>query len=889
MSDTAVAPVSSTPASALPAPEEGKSIDPICSMTVDEASPRGGSWDYRGERYYFCNPRCREKFAADPEGVLASYRAGLEAKLEAEPAPGLGGGKPGGKEVLDLTGMSCASCAAAIERSLRKVPGVGRASVNFAASKAYVEFEADQLTRDDLVSAVENAGYGVRKEGELRTVDLTLAGRSSEAGTVLRGLPGVSGVELEARRARVSYDPAKLRVSAMLGALKTAGVEAVLGERRDGEEEARRTEVRSFKRRLAAAWLFSLPLLYVAMGEMSGLPVPGLSHRAMALLQLALCTPVILAGSNFYRNGTKALLHLAPNMDSLVAVGTGTAYLYSLFQTFWGGGHLYYETAALLLAFILLGKTLEAVAKGKTSQAIKKLLALAPKTARVVRDGEEVEIPAEEVEVGDLLRVRPGERIPVDGRVTEGRSSVDESMITGESLPVEKAPGSVVIGATVNKTGSFVFEATRVGADTALAQIVHLVEEAQGSKAPIQDLADKVSGVFVPVVVAVASLAFVAWITVGGKDLAFALSAFISVLIIACPCALGLATPTAVMVGTGKGAELGILIKSAGALQQAGEIQAVVFDKTGTLTRGEPRLTDVVLRGGLGEAEILRAAGAAESGSEHPLGEAVVTGAREKGIALPGATDFRAEPGKGVEARVEGRRVLVGTDRFLAEAGVDPSPLLAEKARLDGEGKTALCVAVEGRAEALLAVADTLKEHSAEAVASLKRLGIRAVLLTGDNRRTAEAIGKSVGIDAVLAEVLPAEKAREIAELQGKGLKVAMVGDGINDAPALTQADVGVAIGTGTDVAIEAGDIVLVKDDLRDVVRAMGLSRYTLRKIRQNLFWAFVYNSVGIPIAAGVLYPFTGWLLHPVVAGAAMAMSSVSVVSNSLLMRRSKA
>ncbi|MEW6490126.1 MAG: heavy metal translocating P-type ATPase, partial [Thermodesulfobacteriota bacterium] len=722
--------------------------------------------------------------------------------------------------------------------------------------------------------------------------ELSLTGVDSAhcAGLVekaLGGLPGVesASVNLATSRARVAYDPSRIRVSRMIEAVKAAGYGARPAESRDAETEAREADSRHFRVRLLVAWSFALPLLYVAMGEMVGLPVPRLTHREMGLLQLALCTPIVAAGFHFYANGSRALWNLSPNMDSLVAIGTGTAYLYSLYQTFWGGGHLYFEVAGLLLAFILLGKTLEAIARGKTSQAIKKLVGLQPRTARVFRDGREIEVPVEEVEVGDRVRVRPGEKIPVDGRVLEGSSAVDESMITGESLPVEKGLGDVVIGATVNKTGTFLFEATRVGSETALAQIIHLVEEAQGSKAPIQDLADKVAAVFVPAVVLLAALALHAWLTPEGAPLGPALTAFIAVLIIACPCALGLATPTAVMVGTGRGAELGILIKGAAALQQAGEVQAVVFDKTGTLTRGEPRLTDAVPAPGFAAPELLALAAAAETGSEHPLGEALVTAAREQDLELPRAEGFRAEPGKGISAQVEGRRVLVGTARFLSEAGVDPAPLLAEKERLEGEGKTALCVGVDGRPAGLLAVADTLKEHSREAVAALKRLGVQVLLLTGDNRRTAEAIGRQVGIDRVLAEVLPAEKAREVTALQAEGLTVAMVGDGINDAPALTQADVGIALGTGTDVAIESADIVLVKDDLRDVVRAMDLSRYTLRKIRQNLFWAFVYNTVGIPIAAGALYPFTGWLLNPMIAGAAMAFSSVSVVTNSLLMR----
>ncbi|GAB4274193.1 MAG: heavy metal translocating P-type ATPase [Deferrisomatales bacterium] len=879
------------PPAGLPGPGEGLSIDPICRMTVEEAAPKGGTADYEGRRYYFCNPACREKFVADPSGVLAAYAAGPQQE-QAAPSEPAAPAEAIAKEVLDLTGMSCAACAASIEKSLRKVPGVGKAAVNFAASKAYVEYDPSRADRGALVGAVRAAGYGVREEEAFREAELAVTGMGSAhcAGLVERALAGVDGVQtvtvnLATSRARVTYDPKVARVSRMIQAVEAAGYGARPAEGRDAEAEARQQEVRTFRIRLAVSWAFALPLVYLAMGAMVGLPVPGWPRRTMALVQWLLCTPIVVAGANFYVNGFKSLRNLSPNMDALVAIGTGTAYLYSVYQTFWGTGHLYYETAGLLLAFILLGKTLEAVAKGKTSEAIKKLVGLQPKTARVLRNGDEVEIPVEEVEVGDRIRVRPGEKIPVDGTVVEGLSAVDESMITGESIPVDKGPGDVVIGATVNRTGTFVFEATRVGSETALAQIIHLVEEAQGSKAPIQNLADRVSGVFVPAVVGIAVLAFHVWMTPQDAQLGFALTAFIAVLIIACPCALGLATPTAVMVGTGKGAEMGILIKGADALQRAGEVQTVVFDKTGTLTRGEPRLTDAVPLDPLPADDLLRLAAAVERGSEHPLGEAVVAAAAERGLVVPEATEFAAVPGKGVAAQVDGRRVLVGTTRFLEESGIPPDPLVGEMTRLEEEGKTALCVALDGSAAGVLAVADTLKEHSAAAVASLKKLGVQVVLLTGDNPRTARAIAQQVGIDRVLAQVLPADKAREVQKLQSEGLTVAMVGDGINDAPALTQADVGIAIGTGTDVAIESADIVLVKDDLRDVVRAMDLSRYTMRKIKQNLFWAFVYNSVGIPLAAGAFYPFTGWLLNPVFAGAAMAMSSVSVVTNSLLMR----
>jgi Cu+-exporting ATPase len=785
-------------------------------MTVDESAPRGGTADHEGKRFYFCNPTCNEKFRADPEGVLLAYHDALAAGPEPEPEPMDMDGVELEASVLDLTGMSCASCAATIEKSIRRVEGVAEANVNFAAAKAYVRFDPARADLDGLRTSVEKAGYGVRDEEQ--------------------------------------------------------------AARRDDEE------FRVFRTRLIVAWLFGLPLLVVAMGEMMGLGL-GLSRTVNGWLQLALCTPVMLAGSNFFHVGVKAFINRSPNMDSLVAMGTGTAYLYSIYQTVWGSGHFYYETAGLLIAFILLGKTLEAVAKSRAGRAIRALMELQPPTAWVIRDGGEVEVPVEQVVVGDRIRVRPGEKIPVDGVIVEGASAVDEAMITGESLPVDKTTGDAVVGATVNKTGTFVFEAKRVGADTALAQIIQLVEQAQGSKAPIQNLADRVSAVFVPTVIGIAAVSFAVWFFATGSGPA-ALSAFVAVLIVACPCALGLATPTAVMVGSGLGAQMGILIKGADALQRAGEVDTVVFDKTGTLTRGEPELVDAYVVEGLDRFACLQLTASAEAGSEHPLARALVRAAQVDNITLRPATDFVSHVGQGVEALVEGNKVLVGTSKFLAARGVDCEPLTRARGGFERDGRTALLVAVDGRAAAVFAVADTLKEHAATAVTALRQMGAEVVLLTGDNRRTAEMIGREAGIERVIAEVLPADKEGVIRALQAEGRVVAMVGDGINDAPALTRADVGVAIGTGTDVAIESADVVLVRDDLVDVARMAELSRYAMKKIKQNLFWAFAYNSVGIPVAAGFFYPFTGWLLHPVLAGAAMAMSSVSVVTNSLLMRR---
>ncbi len=734
---------------------------------------------------------------------------------------------------IPITGMHCASCAASIEKALARTPGVNEARVNYASARARVDYEPDRVSRADLEQTVEEAGYGVIRE------------ETGEDST-------------------------------------------------DREREAREKEIGDYKVRFLSSGILALPLLLVSMGPHFGLTLPGFILKNMALIQFLLTTPILIAGAQFYRRGILSLIrNKAATMDTLVAVGTGAAYIYSLFVSIslwtgsgdYGRGDLYYEVAGLLVTFILLGKWLEAVAKGQTSAAIKKLIGLQPRTALIIREGEEVEIPVAEVEVGDLVIVKPGGQIPVDGRVTEGRSSVDESMLTGESLPVEKLAGSEVIGATINKLGSFKFQATRVGRETALAQIIKLVEEAQGSKAPVQELADKISAYFVPVVVGIALAAFALWMLVG-QSFIFALTIFIAVLIIACPCALGLATPTAVMVGTGLGARYGILIKSAGALQKACQVDTVVFDKTGTLTRGEPEVTDLVPGSGTDPEELLALAAALEKMSEHPLAESIIKRAERDGVEIPKAEEFQALSGRGVEGKISGRIIFMGNRRLMEERGVDISGASGDILRLEKEGKTVMLIAREDKLLGLIAAADSLKEFSREAVKELRRMGKMVLMITGDNRRTGEAIARELGIDRVLAEVLPGGKAEEIKKLQAEGRTVAMVGDGINDAPALTQADLGIAIGTGTDVAIEAGEIILVKDDLRDVVTSLDLSRYAMRKIRQNLFWAFFYNTIGIPIAAGILYPFTGFLLSPVIAGAAMAFSSVSVVSNSLLMKR---
>ncbi|MFH1683925.1 MAG: copper-translocating P-type ATPase, partial [Candidatus Margulisiibacteriota bacterium] len=640
------------------------------------------------------------------------------------------------------------------------------------------------------------------------------------------------------------------------------------------------------------------PLLYYMLGMLTGLPLPQFMVTHAATIQLLLTTPIMFIGSIFFTRGIISLVKTrTANMDTLVSIGVGSAYLYSLYVTIsiWMGNpafgmrNLYYEVAGFLLTFILLGKYFEAIAKGRTSEAIKKLMGLQAKTAVVVRDGKEIEIKIEEVNVGDIIIVKPGGKVPVDGTVTEGHSSVDESMVSGESIPVEKKAGDKVIGATINKTGAFKFKAEKIGKDTFLAQVVRLVEEAQGSKAPVEELADRISAVFVPAVVVIAVVAFTIWMLTG-QSFIFSLTIFIAVLIIACPCALGLATPTAVMVGTGLGAEHGILIKSAEALQVASQLKVIVFDKTGTLTKGEPEVTDVVINPNVKiqnpNKELLLYSAMAEKRSEHPLADAIVKKARAEGIDVPDPESFNSISGKGVEAKLKGETILLGNRRLMKDKNISFAEQENKINELESQGKTVMLVAKNDSLLGLIAVADTLKQYSKEAVAELHRMGREVVMITGDNKRTGEAIAKQVGIDRVLAEVLPEDKANNIKKLQAEGKKVAMVGDGINDAPALAQADIGIAIGTGTDVAIETGEIVLVKDDLRDVVTAIDLSAYSMRKIKQNLFWAFIYNSLGLPIAAGILYPFTGFLLSPIIAGAAMAFSSVSVVTNSLLMKR---
>lgn len=811
----------------------------------------------------------------------------------------LNGGK---KIILGISGLHCASCVLPIEKALKSLDGVRSAEVNYATGKAYIVYDPAKTGPERLCQVIERSGYKAEpeKQGGQDFLELKVIGMDNPhcLGTVKSGLDRVEGIVKKElfvnEKARIWFDrsivsPEKIK-STILGLGYTPVEEKAFSI--DEEKEARKKEIGILKVKFLVSIILALPLMYFTMASMH-LPVPSLVSDHMALVQFLLATPIMFAGWQFFSRGAWSVIRAkAANMDTLVALGVGSAYLYSLFASIgiWTGSgafsnkDLYYEIAGFLVAFILLGNLLEAIAKGKTSEAIKALMGLQPRTALVVRDGREEEISIEEVAAGDIVIVRPGEKVPVDGIVLEGRSSVDESMITGESIPVEKITGSPVVGGTINKTGSFRFKATKVGKDTVLFRIIRLVEEAQGSKAPVQELADKISAYFVPAVVVIAFIAFAAWLF-AGKSFLFSLSIFIAVLVIACPCALGLATPTAVMVASGVAAKNGILIKNARAMQAAGKINAIVFDKTGTLTKGRPELTDAIGYGHR-DSEVLFFAASVEKNSEHPLAEAIVKGAGKRGVVVTGAKDFESFTGKGVRALVGNVEVLLGNRRLMEERGVDIAMAGSDLERLENEGKTAVLIASDKALIGVVAVADTIKEHSGKAVEALKKMSGKVVMITGDNERTARAIARQLNIENVLAEVLPQNKEREIKKLQEQGFKVAMVGDGINDAPALAQADVGLAVGRGTDIAIESGDMVLMKDDLRDVAVAMDLSRYAMRKIKQNLFWAFFYNIIGIPVAAGLLFPWTGFLLNPMIAGAAMAFSSVSVVTNALLMKR---
>lgn len=735
-------------------------------------------------------------------------------------------------KTLKIEGMTCAACSRAVERVSKKLDGVLEANVNLATEKLNITYEPSKVKVSDIKKAIEKVGYKALDD------EVTI----------------------------------------------------------DKDKEKKQQHTNEMWRRFIISAVFTVPLLIITMGHMAGLKLPNIIHPKVnpinfALIQLILVIPVMIAGYKFFTVGFKTLIKRNPNMDSLIAIGSSASFLYGLFAIYQiciGKVHythdLYFESAATILTLITLGKYLETVTKGKTSEAIKKLMGLAPKTATIIRNGKEEVISIDEVEVGDVVLVKPGEKIPVDGEVVEGITSVDESMLTGESIPVEKVKGDNVIGASINKNGSIKYRATKVGKDTALAQIIKLVEEAQGSKAPIAKMADIISGYFVPIVITLSIISSLAW-RISGESWVFSLTIFISVLVIACPCALGLATPTAIMVGTGKGAEYGVLIKSGAALETAHKIQTVVFDKTGTITEGKPKVTDIITVQGTSQEELLLIAASAEKTSEHPLGEAIVKKAEEEKLDLKKVNFFKAIPGHGIEVEIDSKKILLGNKKLIVENNISLEDLEEKSIKLANEGKTPMYIASDGKIMGIIGVADTVKESSQKAIEKLHGMGIEVAMITGDNQKTAEAIAKQVGIDTVIAEVLPEDKASEVKKLQEKGRKVAMVGDGINDAPALVQADVGMAIGSGTDVAIESADIVLVRNDLMDVATAIQLSKKTIKNIKENLFWAFAYNTVGIPVAMGILHIFGGPLLNPMIAAAAMSFSSVSVLLNALRLK----
>lgn len=810
------------------------------------------------------------------------------------------------RKSFKIEGMTCSACANRVERVINKLEGVDKANVNFATETLNVSFDDNKLTKEVIEETVSKAGYSVKKNIKTSTFKvegMTCSACANRVERVTKKLNGVedSNVNFATEKLIISYNEDEVTYGEIKAIVDKSGYKLV-GEDENktiNNDDKKFTPEKSLMIRFISSMIFTIPLLIISMGHMVGMHLPMIMDPMMnplnfALIQTVLTLPVMIIGYKFYKIGLKNLFKLSPNMDSLISIGTLAAFLYGIFAIYKiinGDSsyamHLYFESAAVILTLITLGKYLEAVSKGKTSQAIKALMELAPKNATIIRNGKEIIVPLDEVVVNDIILVKPGEKLPVDGEVIEGSTSIDESMLTGESIPVEKTVGSTVIGASINKTGFIKYKATKVGKNTALAQIVKLVEEAQGTKAPIAKLADVISSYFVPIVIGLAIFAAVAWL-IAGESTVFSLTIFIAVLVIACPCALGLATPTAIMVGTGKGAENGVLIKGGEALETTYKLNTIVFDKTGTITEGKPKVTDIITNN-LDENEILVLAASAEKGSEHPLGEAIVKGAEEKGLDLKEIQEFNAIPGHGIEVKINDKNILLGNKKLMIEKNIDISIMVEDADRLANQGKTPMYISIDNSIGGIIAVADTVKPSSKKAIETLHNMGIKVAMITGDNKKTANAIAREVGIDIILAEVLPEDKANEVKKLQENGDKVGMVGDGINDAPALVQADIGIAIGSGTDVAIESADIVLMRSDLMDVSTAIKLSKATIKNIKENLGWAFGYNILGIPVAMGVLHIFGGPLLNPMIAAAAMSLSSVSVLLNALRLRRFKA
>lgn len=882
--------------------------DPVCGMEVK--TPSQYYIDIEGNLYEFCSQGCQEKFAVDPMDYINK-----DTKIKT----GYNMTSYGTEKIsLPVVGLHCISCVNTIEQEIKKLPGIKLVKVNYTTETAHIEFKSGEVTTAHIINAIKNAGY---KTGQA-TLKLGIQGMYcgscvTKIENALDNQSGVlsSSVDLGTETAIINYIPGTVDISKIkneiekLGfkAFDTSGVKLETGSDIKGEEEvdenqaAREKEYKTLMKKFIFAAVLALPVMFFSYPTLWNLPQQfQMGSDTLRLIWIGmsiLSLPVMFwSGSQFYTGAWAAFKNRSANMHTLIATGITAAWLYSSVATYFPGifpsaelADQFFDVIFVVVALVVLGMALELKAKGKSSEAIKKLIGLQPKTARVIRNNSEIDIPVEEVVLDDIVLVRPGEKVSVDGVIVEGSSAIDESMITGEAIPVEKRVDDEVIGATINKTGSFKFKATKVGKDTALSQIIQMVEEAQSSKAPIQKIVDKVAGYFVPAVIIIAIFTFIVWYVFGpDPNLIYALITFVTVLVIACPCALGLATPISLMVGIGKGAENGILIRSGDALETAHKLNIIVLDKTGTITEGKPSLTDVVTVNGFGTDEVLSFGASVEKASEHPLGEAIINGAEEKSLTLSDPKDFNATPGFGVEAAVDGRKILLGNLKMMQKYSIELGNLLERSEQLADEGKTPMFVAIDGIAGGIIAVADVIKEDSVKAIAEFKKLGLEVVMITGDNSRTADAIAKQVGIDRVLSEVIPEDKAFNVQKLQNEGKKVAMVGDGINDAPALAQADIGLAIGTGTDVAIEASDITLIKGSLKGVVLAIQLSKATMINIKQNLFGAFFYNGLGIPVAAGLLFPFFGILLSPLLAGAAMAFSSVTVVTNANRLRNFK-